>query len=179
MSALAVDTTPRTLPPTPHIAVGADSTVTDLLEAHAGEAVEAFKLHQRHALPTRSDGGLALCGNETLLHRRVLLRTALSHRPLLYAQATVVVDRLPRGFVDALLHTDKPIGTLLRDFGIESRRVGLATGTEAAGPCASHLGLDADDTVITRIYCIVIRRRPAIAITERFPAGAFADTVPA
>lgn len=153
--------------------LGTDGTVTRLLEAYAGEPMEVVKLLQELDTATGGDRDLDLPEHEKVLRRRVVLRGGRSKRILLYAEAVVALERMEPAFLDGLVGTDKPIGALLAEAHTETFREILRVGREPAGPSGAHLGLHAGAELISRTYRILVRRRPLILITERFPSQLF------
>lgn len=163
------------------ILLGTDGNVTHILEAYAGEPVDVVKLLQEFDTSNDADGdlqlsaeGLAAADNK-VLRRRVLLRGRRSQRPLLYAEAVVVVERVESAFLEGLLGTDKPIGVLLAENRTETFREILRVGREPAGACAPALGIDGSAEVFCRTYRIVSGQQPMILITERFEIDAFRE----
>ncbi|MGH9278674.1 MAG: chorismate--pyruvate lyase family protein, partial [Acidimicrobiales bacterium] len=140
-----------------------------ILEAYAGEPVEVLKLRQEFDTATPADRALEVAPGVGVLRRRVVLRGADSGQVLLYAEAVVVPERENPAVIDGLIHTDKPIGTLLAENRTETFREILAIGREAAGASASPLGVEAGDPVIARTYRIICEHRPSMLITEKFP----------
>ncbi len=154
------------------VLLGADGTVTSILEAYAGEPVEVVKLLQAFDRSTEADTALVVA-DHPVLRRRVLLKGVRSRRSLLYAEAVVVLDRLDPAVVDGLLTSDMPIGALLAEHRAETFREILGVGREPAGAYAAHFGVDALEELLCRTYRIFVRGQPAILITERFPATSF------
>lgn len=154
--------------------LGTDGTVTHILEAYADEPVEVVKLLQEFDTANDADVDLLLAGDK-VLRRRVLLRGRRSMRPLLYAEAVVVVERVDPAFLEGLLATDKPIGVLLAESRTETFREILRVGLEPAGACAPYLAIEASAEVFSRTYRVVARSQPMILITERFHADAFRE----
>jgi chorismate-pyruvate lyase len=142
-----------------------DGSVTPLLEASfdAPVAVETLTNTLGESRP-RS------------LHRTAVLRLAGSGRPLLRANSVLAVDRMPEVARDALLEGAAPIGTVLRDARLETRRE-LKPYTEdtATAEDAAALGVDEGSPVFERTYRIVSFSRELAVVTERFPASLFAD----
>lgn len=152
--------------------LGTDGTVTNVLEAFAGEPVEVVKLRQEFDTANQGDADLLVSGEE-VLRRRVLLRGRRSRQSLLYAEAVVVLDRVDPVILEGLLRTDKAIGVLLAERRAETFREILRIGREPAGPCAVHFGIDPAAEVVWRTYRIIAGGRPAILITEKFPTDFF------
>lgn len=154
------------------ILLGTDGTVTDILEAFAGEAMEVVKLLQAFDTPDERDADLMLDG-ERVLRRRVLLRGRRTRQSLLYAEAVIVVDRVHPGIVDGLLETDKAIGVLLAQHRTETFREILRIDRGRAGDLAVHFGMDPSDEMLSRAYLVISGGRPVIHIVETFPAAFF------
>ena len=155
------------------ILLGTDGTVTYILEAYAGEPVEVVKLSQVSDRSNAGDAHLAVATDQEVLRRRVLLRGARSRHTLLYAEAVVVVERVRGPFLDGLLETDKPIGTLLAESRMETFREVLAVGREPAAASATHFGVDPAAELVVRTYRIVAGQQAIIVITEKFPTAFF------
>ncbi len=155
--------------------LGTDGSVTHILEAYAGEPIEVVKLRQEFDAANDADADLLLTTPAKVLRRRVLLRGRNSLRPLLHAEAVVVVERVEPAFLEGLLRTDKPIGVLLAEHRTETFREILRAGREPAGACAPHLGIDVAAEIFIRTYRVVAQRQPVILITERFHADTFRE----
>ncbi|MDQ3897117.1 MAG: chorismate pyruvate-lyase family protein [Actinomycetota bacterium] len=149
-----------------------DGTVTRILEAYADEPMEAVKL--LHALDT-SDAGDAdlIVPGQRVLRRWVLLRGRLTGQTFLYAEAVVAVDLVDPVIVDRLVTTDKAIGVLLAESRTETFREVLRVDREPAGRAAAHFGTQPTAELILRTYRIVVRGRPVVLITEKFPSDFF------
>ena len=155
-----------------HVLLRTDGTVTDILEAYAGEPMEVVKMLQVFDTANGRDAEL-LASGDRVLRRRVLLRGRHSRRTLLYAQAVVVPERLDQAILDGLLETDKPIGVLLKEHRTETFREILEIGRQPAGPSGAHFGIATDAELIFRTYRIMVGNQPVILITEKFPADFF------
>lgn len=155
------------------VLVGTDGTVTHILEAFAGEAMEVVKLVQAFDTTSDTDAELLAAAGDGVLRRRVILRGRRSGVTFLYADAVVAVDRLPPAVLEGLLDTDKPLGILLAEARAETFREILRVERVPAGSAAAHFGSDPDAELICRTYRIIAGGRPVILITERFPADFF------
>lgn len=162
---------PAGLAPFHRLLLDADGTVTQILEAWAGETVEAVKLHQTFASALRSGSGLDVAKGTPVLRRQVLLRGTRTGVVLLHATASIAVHRLPRPVLDGMLMTSEPIGRLLVASRVETFREIVAIGVEAAGACSLHFGLMPEDEMLFRTYRIVRGGRPMMVITERLPVN--------
>jgi chorismate-pyruvate lyase len=166
-----IDTAPLTR--FQRLLMGADGTVTHILEAYADEPVEVVKLHQGVEVATDADLDLRLSADDEVLRRRVLLRGRHSRRPLLYAEATVAIARVERSFLDGLVGTDRPIGLLLAENRTETFREVLVMDREPAGSLGTHFAVEPTAELLFRTYRILSRRRPVMVITEKFPTDFF------
>lgn len=169
----AVTDDPTSLTRFQRMLVGTDGTVTHLLEAYAGEPMEVVKLLQEFETLDEPHPELELGAGDEVLRRRVVLRGRHSGHTMLYAEALVAVSRVEPRFLDALLVTEKPLGTILAERRTETFREILRVSPEPAGAIGGHFGVDADDSVIARTYRIVTGAQPVIVVTEKFPATFF------
>jgi chorismate-pyruvate lyase len=148
--------------------LGTDGSVTSLLEAWFGAplAVETVSNTLDHT-PPRS------------LHRSAVLRVAPGGRPLLRARSVLAIERLPSPARTALLTGNEPIGAVLREARLETRRELLLLGDIAAtAEDAAVLGIEEGSPIFERTSRIVSLSRELAVVTERVPASLF-DPVPA
>ncbi|MGH9177206.1 MAG: chorismate--pyruvate lyase family protein [Acidimicrobiales bacterium] len=157
------------------ILLGADGTVTHILEAYADETIEAVKLLQQLDTADEGEAALDVAPGSTVLRRRVLLRGVRSGRTLLYAQAAVVPERVGVDVLEGLISTNKPIGRILSEHRTETFRRILEVDRERAGACASYFGIEPSAALLYRTYVIASGRAPIMLITEKFPAEFFRD----
>ena len=146
-------------------------TVTDLLALHAGEAIRVTKLEQSVA-PGTARAELGTTGPVRLLQRRILLSGA--QRNYLYADSQFLFERFSPWMQQQLLDTDRPIGLLWKEARLETFREIVAQGIEPGGAVAQHFALAATAPFVARTYLVHHGGRPLGAITEKWPAGAFA-----
>jgi chorismate-pyruvate lyase len=137
-----------------------DGSVTTMLEASFDDRV---------AVETRENAV-----DEGLLRRTAVLRLASDGRPLIRAVSEIALDSLPEPARVALLAGRQPIGTVLREAELETRRELAPYNAETATKeDAAELGVVPGTPVFERTYRIVSRARPLATITERFPASLF------
>lgn len=150
-----------------------DGTVTTILEAYAGEPIEAVRLAQSHrpAAPHQAEL-LTVSADWPLLDRHVLLRGAFSETTFLYGESLIVSERIDAGIVDRLTSTNEPIGALLREYRLETFREVLTVGSEPAGTHGVHFGADEHGLLLFRTYRVLSRAQPIALITEKVLAGA-------
>lgn len=141
-----------------------DGSVTALLEASFGAPV---------AVETRSQAV-----DEGRLRRTAVLRLASDGRPLLRAASEVALDGLPAPARRALLAGDEPIGIVLREARLETRReLAPYNSDTATADDAAELCVVMGAPVFERTYRIVSRARRLATITERVPASLFAEVM--
>ena len=150
-----------------------DGTVTNLLEAYAGEHVAVVKLQQETEPAPHTLADLDVRAEDEILRREVLLRGRESGRTLVYALSYIVPSRLDPALRQGLLDSVKPIGRLLEENRVETFREILSAGREPAAGMGIHFGIGRDALMVSRTYRIVVAGRPVMRITERFPADAF------
>lgn len=168
----AVDAGPS-LTPLQQMLLRTDGTLTPILEAYAGEPVQVVKLHQEFDVARRPDAPLELRGDSKVLRRQVLLRGGRTERVLLHADAVIATEQVEACLVEELLGTDKPIGQLLSEYLVETRRDILTIDRQPGGRYSAFFGLTPSAPMLFRTYRIVAGGRPIMLITERFPATAF------
>jgi chorismate-pyruvate lyase len=116
--------------------------------------------------------------DEGRLRRTAVLRLASDGRPLLRAVSEVALDRLPVPARRALVAGEQPIGIVLREARLETRReLGPCNADTATAEDAAELGVLPGTPVFQRTYRIVSRAQPLATITERFPASLFDEAM--
>src|SRR6185436_1905541 len=85
---------PLTLSPFQRILLTTDGTVTEMLEAFAGESIRVVKLFQEVTLLDRAVSSLELPWGQHVLRRTILLQGRMSLMNLLYAESILAIDRL-------------------------------------------------------------------------------------
>lgn len=168
----------RSLSPLQRILVTTDGTVTNILEAYAGEPVQVLKLSQVPGRVGRGGAALEIGGDTLVLRRRVLLQGSRTGTTFLYAESEIVLDRLHPAVRRELVETAKPIGALLGEHRVESFREILAVGQEVAGPHGRYLGVSPGALLVSRSYRVWCDRRPVMVITEKFPSSSFTSLCP-
>ena len=164
----------QSLAPLLQILLTTDGTVTDILEACAGEPMHVVKLDRVTSVDA-SPQALELDGAENLMQRHILLEGRDSHRRMMYAHSTIVVDRLDPRVRDGLLNSRKPLGLLLLERRVETFKEILDAGRRPAGDLAAHFHLPDDAPLIHRSYRMISGGRPLMRITEMFPEQRYRD----
>lgn len=151
------------------ILLGTDGTVVRFLEGCFDEPICTASLEQVSTAPLPTDSELELIGDETILRRKTLLQGSRTGHNYVYAEASVVLERVEPELKEALLSTSEPIGRLLVANRVETFRELVRAGWMPAGPLGEHFGLDSGDELLSRSYRIIVGGRPAMLITEHFP----------
>ena len=151
-----------------------DGRITDIVQAYSGETVEAVKLRQKLIISSYASN-LQLDRQYQLMERSILLQGTKSKTNYLYADSQIVLERLDPAIRNELIFTRQPIGKLLRENQIETYREIIDCGIEPAGSLAQYFDIDPTSKIIYRTYNILIKRLPALQITEKFPATHFVD----
>jgi len=146
-----------------------DATVVRLLEGCFDEPIRTAGLVQKSTAALPADAELELTGDETILRRETLLQGSRTGRNYVYAEASLVLDRLEPGLREALLSTSEPIGHLLVANRVETFRELVRAGRTPAGPLADRLDLESGEELLFRTYRVISGGQPAMLITEYFP----------
>lgn len=150
-----------------------DGTVTNIVEAYAGEGISVAVLRQVTQPAAQAASALEVRESDRVLHREVLLQGRTSGRIFVYALSQIVPGRLEPAVRRGLLEGVKPIGRLLEENRIETFREIIDAHREPAGPRGVHFGMGPEAPLVSRTYRIIAGGRPMMLITEKFPADAF------
>lgn len=160
-----------------------DGSVTILLEAASGERVEVRTIAQEVVPADATQAGRLECAIGDPVNRRVVnLVGARTGRVFVHAVSFTPLDRLEPDAREDLLAADIPIGRILLQHRMETRRELSEVGVVRAGSLlAGIFGLPPDGPVLCRRYTIIHGEKPLISIEERFPAAMWGDatTIPA
>jgi beta-ribofuranosylaminobenzene 5'-phosphate synthase len=109
-------------------------------------------------------------------HRVVELRDNVTGDVLIYATSETPVGRLSPAFKNDLMMADIPIGKIIKQHHIESRREILSAGaSEATNETRRIFSLFPQESVLSRQYQIIHNNKPLIFIEEQFPYNKFLD----
>ena len=139
-------------------------TVTDFLEHLVGETIDAHT-HQHHKVEARGANGLQVEEGEPLLRRAATLRGRKSGYSYVYAESTIVVNRLPTEFCTRLETGTDPIGRILDEMGIPVIRQDVG---DYDGVFRSNSDVNVGDHLLVRTYRIDSEQTPVMIITEWF-----------
>jgi chorismate-pyruvate lyase len=157
------------LDPFARVLATTDGTVTEILEAWAGDQVSVGWVSQRRADLESPVPALHAVPGTAVLRRDELLIGTRTGRALLYAESLIALERLPTLVSDGLIAGTRPIGRLLRESRLETFREILCLRREPAGQLAADFGARPDDPFVMRSYAIVAGGLPLMVIAEKFP----------
>jgi chorismate lyase len=141
-------------------------TVTEFLEVLAGEVVDAEVLSQHHA-PAPADNAFALAAGAELVLRSVLLTGRDSGRPFVYARSTIAAERVPVPVLRRLEQTSEPLGRVLADHGVATRRDPVP-GPPVPSPDGERVMGELGGAAVARRYRIACEGTVAIDVSEWF-----------
>jgi beta-ribofuranosylaminobenzene 5'-phosphate synthase len=115
------------------ILLGTDGSVTQLLEAITGHLVTVKTLVQEIVpADAQTAGRVNVSVGEPVNNRVVELRDSITGEVLIYAISETPVERLSPAFKNDLMMADIPIGKIIKQHHIESRREILSARVTAA-----------------------------------------------
>lgn len=155
----------QNLSPLQRALMATDGSFTLLISAITGEKIVAEPLSQTIKILRNTHHELELDQGDRLLERQVLLKTAETGKSIVYASSAIVLSRLNKSVRNLLEEGSKPIGLLLYEHGLETRRHLLDWGECQKGHKAfDYLGPKA----FFRSYVISAHRMPIMVVSEYF-----------
>lgn len=151
----------REIPACLRICAGTDGSVTLLLELLTGKAVTVSTLEQRVAKATPDIARLLEIEDGDEVNIRLV---TLSADGIVYvlAKSLSAIKRMPQEVRSDLMRADIPIGRILREHKLETRRDILKIEEE-------HSEFFGDIPVLSREYSIIYKGKVLMWINERFP----------
>lgn len=166
---------PRALSPFQRVLLATDGTLTDILEAYLAESMRVVKLHQETE-STRADiAELDLPPGRTIIRRRILLRGKWSHKNYIYAESILAPERLNEHLRTGVMSTQKPLGQLMIEAALETRREILHCHLELAADLGRYFDIAKGAQLISRTYRIFTAGKAIMLITEKFPRTYFTE----
>jgi len=165
------------LSPLQKVLLGTDGSVTRLLELATGAPVEIRTIHQEIVPADRRCADRLDCREgEPVNHRVVDLLNSRTGNVLIHAVSDTPLSRLSPAIRDDLMRADIPIGRILLEHQIESRReiTGVCVQLPDTDPGAPTPGKPPEPH-LSRQYRIIHRGLPLIHIEESFSCHAFLD----
>jgi beta-ribofuranosylaminobenzene 5'-phosphate synthase len=165
------------LSPMQKFLLGTDGSVTQILEAITGKQVIIETREQKiiTADPTTADR-LGIAPGDPVNYRVVEIKTLAGGEVLIHAISHTPIGRLSPEFKDDLMKADIPVGRIIQNHRIESRREILdARVSPATAEAGRIFSLGKHEPLLSRQYRIIHGGQPLIFIEERFPYNRFLD----
>ncbi len=167
------------LSPMQKILIGTDGSVTNLLEMVSGHPITiTTRVQEIVSADGETAAALDIEPGERVNYRVVELKDSVTGEVLIYAVSRTPLRRLAPEFRQDLMRADIPIGRILRNHRIESRReITDARIIQAGTDLARTFNVHRCESMLSRKYRIIHREEPLIAIEEVFPCTSFADEI--
>lgn len=149
------------IPPCLRICAGTDGSITQLLEVLTGKSVKVKTIHQRVAKATPEIAGLLEIETGDDVNDR-LVTLKVDDIVYVLAKSLAPINRIPRVVRDDLMRADIPIGRILREHKLETRRDILKMEV-------IYMGFFGKLPVLSREYKIIYDKRLLMWINECFP----------
>jgi len=165
------------LSPVQKILLGTDGSVTNLLEVVTGNAVTINTRIQK-VIPADATIAteLEIKKGDCVNYRVVEIKNQNSPEVLIYAVSYTPIDRLSLDIRQDLMQADIPIGRILKEHHLETRREITDAYVRAADPNLSEVfNIFKQETLLSRQYRIFHQDKPLISIQETFPYNRFLD----
>lgn len=107
---------------------------------------------------------------DTINFREVIMHR--DNRPLIYARSHIPLERCSEDICSDLVRADIPIGRILKNYNIESRREINNIGIEKPDDTLKEL-FDTDEDMLARDYVIINNDEILMWIKEVFPVSYF------
>ncbi len=151
-----------------------DGSITTLLEIITSEPVTVKTLTQGI---TKADYEISelleIEEGDNINYRVVILKNVESETPLIYAESYTPISRLHRQFKYDLMKADIPIGRIMRERKIESRREIEKIETLFNDELSELFDVPYHIPMLSRTYNIINNDMVLIRITETFPLTSF------
>lgn len=151
-----------------------DGSVTTLLEVLTGKPVVVTTLLQQVVkADTDRAAELDVAEGDNINYRIVVLKNEDDDRPLIYAESYTPIARLQKEFRHDLMKADIPIGRIMAQQKIESRREIRRIETMLNEELSDLFGVPHETPMLSRTYDIIRQGMVLIRITETFPSTNF------
>lgn len=151
-----------------------DGSVTTLLEVLTGKPVVVTTLLQQVVkADTDKAADLDVAEGDNLNYRVVVLKNEHDDRPLIYAESYTPIARLQKEFRHDLMKADIPIGRIMAQRKIESRREIRHIETTLNEELSDLFDVPHNIPMLSRTYDIISHGTVLIRITEMFPSTSF------
>jgi beta-ribofuranosylaminobenzene 5'-phosphate synthase len=151
-----------------------DGSVTTLLEVLTGKPVVVTTLLQQVVkADTDRAVDLDIAEGDNINYRVVVLKNEDDDRPLIYAESYAPIGRLQKDFRHDLMKADIPIGRIMAQRKIESRREIRSVEETLNEELSDLFGVPHNIPMLSRTYDIISHGMVLIRITETFPSTNF------
>jgi chorismate-pyruvate lyase len=161
----------NSLAPFQRVLLVTDGTLTEILEAMVLERIRLVKVSQRVIPAAASHALLEPNPGESLIERKILLQGERSHRHYVYAESLIAVDRLSQSFRDELLGSGTPLGRLWLEHKLETFKELKEVRCQPANGLCHYFDCADTTPLLARTYRVLSASKPAMVITEYFPAA--------
>ncbi len=153
-----------------------DGSVTTLLEVLTGKPVVVTTLLQQVVkADTDQAVDLDIAEGDNINYRVVVLKNEDDDRPLIYAESYTPIGRLQKDFRHDLMKADIPIGRIMTQRKIESRREIRSVEETLNEELSDLFGVPHNIPMLSRTYDIISHGMVLIRITETFPSTNFTE----
>ena len=154
-----------------------DGSVTTLLEVLTGKPVVVKTLLQQVVrADTERAAALGVEEGDNMNYRVVVLKNDDDDRPLIYAESYTPIARVQKEFRHDLMKADIPIGRILSQRRIESRREIRSVAAISNDELSDLFGVPDNVPLLSRTYDIISHGMVLMRIIETFPLTSFAQT---
>jgi len=151
-----------------------DGSVTTLLEVLTGKPVVVTTLLQQIVeADTERAAELDIAEGDNINYRVVVLKNEDDDQPLICAESYTPIARLQKEFKHDLMKADIPIGRIMAQRKIESRREIRHIETTLNEELSDLFGVPHETPMLSRTYDIISHGMVLIRITETFPLTNF------
>jgi len=150
-----------------------DGTLTKILETYLNEVIQVVKISEKILSITQDIVPLDICAGTEVMKRKILLQGETSQRNWLYAESTIVLDRIGEKFREQLINSHIPIGKLWLEHKTELFKEVIASAREPANDLSDYFNIQREDKLIYRTYRVYSKHQPIMMITEKFPESSF------
>ena len=154
-----------------------DGTLTETLEAYLSEKIRLVKLSEDIVPITQDILPLDITRGQEVIERKILLQGKISRNNWIYAESTLVPDRLDEKLKHGLLVSQEPMGRLWLEHKLETFKEIVDSALEPAEDLADYFKIKRSDKLLSRTYRVFSGRKPIIMITEKFPESFFRDSI--
>jgi chorismate-pyruvate lyase len=155
----------------------ADGTLTKILETYINEVIQVVKISEKILSIKRDIAPLEICAGTEVMKRNILLQGSTSHHNWLYAESTIVLDRIGEQFREQLINSHIPIGKLWLEHKTELFKEVITSAREPANDLSDYFNIQREDKLIYRTYRVFSKHQPIMMITEKFPESSFQDWI--